>query len=87
MTTTNNLIERQKYIKSIGVLLDENLNWKEHIKYTEDKIAQNLGLLYKAKPFLNRNALLAFYYSFLHTSYQSSPGELPAGQNLNINSE
>ena len=49
--TISNVIERQKLIKFLGVLLDENLNWKEHIKYTENKIAKKLGLLYKAKPF------------------------------------
>ena len=55
------------FIKFLGVLLDENLNWKEHIKYTENKIAKNLGLLYKARPFLERNALLALCYSYIQT--------------------
>ena len=57
----------QKFIKFLGVLLDENLNWKEHIRYTENQITKKIELLFKARPFLNRNALLAFYYSFLHT--------------------
>ena len=34
--TISNVIERQEFIKFLGVLLDENLNWKEHIKYTEN---------------------------------------------------
>ena len=29
--TISNVIERQEFIKFLGVLLDENLNWKEHI--------------------------------------------------------
>ena len=65
--TINNVIERQEFIKFLGVLLDENLNWKEHIKYTENKIAKNLGLLYKARSFLERNALAALYYSYIQT--------------------
>ena len=60
-TISNHFIERQKFIKFLGVLLDENLNWKEHIKYTENKISTNLGLLYKAIPFLEKNVLLALY--------------------------
>ena len=56
LTISNHVIERQEFIKFLGVLLDENLNWKEHIKYTENKIAKKLGLLYKARPFLERNA-------------------------------
>ena len=43
---SHQVIERQKFIKFLGVLVDENLNWKEHIKHTENKIAKNLGLLY-----------------------------------------
>ena len=44
LTISNHVIEKQEFIKFLGVL-DENLNWKEHIKYTENKIAKKLGLL------------------------------------------
>ena len=33
LTINNNVVERQEFIKFLGVLLDENLNWKKHIKY------------------------------------------------------
>ena len=45
------------------VLLDENLYWKEHIKYIESKIAKNMGLLYKAKPYIDKHSLLPLYPS------------------------
>ena len=67
LTISNHVIERQVFIKFLGGILDENLNWKEHIKYTENKIAKKLGLLYKARPFSERNALLALYYSYIQT--------------------
>ena len=67
LTISNHVIERQEFIKFLGVLLDENLNWKEHIKHTENKIAKNLGILYKARTFLDRNALLSLYYSYIQT--------------------
>ena len=44
-------VEKVKSIKFLGVLLDENLSWKEHIKYNEKKVAKNIGLLYRAKLF------------------------------------
>ena len=65
LTISNHVIERQEFIKVLGVLLDENMNWKEHITYKENKIGKNLGLLYKAIPFLERNVLLALYYSYI----------------------
>ena len=67
LAISNHVFERQEFIKFLVVLLDEHLNLKKHIKYTENKIAKNLGLLCKAKPFLERNALLAFYYSYIKT--------------------
>ena len=47
--------------------MDENLSWKEHTKYNANKIAKNLGLLYKAKHYLNKRSLLVLDYSFIHT--------------------
>ena len=67
LTVNNHVIERQEFIKFLVVLLDENLNWKEHIKYKENKTANNLGLFYRTRPFLERNALLALYYSYRQT--------------------
>ena len=60
-------IQRRESIKFWGGLLHENLSWKEHIEYNENKIAKNLGLLYKAKHYLNKRSLLVLYYSFIHT--------------------
>ena len=62
----NHDIKRVNTIKFIGVLLDDNLSWKEHIKYLENKIAQNIGLMYRAKPFLDKEFLLTLYYSNIH---------------------
>ena len=59
-------VERVGSIKFLGVLLDEHLSWKEHIRYTENKIAKNIGLLYRAKPFLGKHSLLTQYYSYIH---------------------
>ena len=60
-------VERVESIKFLGVLLDENLSWKDHIKYIENKVAKNIGLLYRAKLFLDKNSLLALYSSYIHT--------------------
>ena len=59
LTSSNHVTEKQEFIKFLGVLVDENLNWKEHIKYTENNIAKHLRLVYKARRFLDRNASLS----------------------------
>ena len=53
--------------KFLGVLLDQYLIWKPHIKYIENKIGKYIGLSLKAKPFVNRQSLLSLYYSYIHS--------------------
>ena len=60
-------IQREESIKFLGVLLDQRLTWKEHIKLTENKIAKNIGMLYKARPYLDKRAFLCLYYSYIHS--------------------
>ena len=49
--------------KFVGVLLDDILSWKKHTKYLENKIAKNIRLKYRAKPFLHKESLLELQYS------------------------
>ena len=60
-------IQREESIKFLGVLLNQHLTWKEHIRLTENKIAKNIAILYKARPYLDKRALLCFYYSYIHS--------------------
>ena len=57
----NHDIERVNTMKFLGVLLDNNLSEKEHAKYLENNIAKNIGLMYRAKPFLDKESLLALH--------------------------
>ena len=67
LNINNSEIERSECLKFLGVLLDENLCWKEHIKYIESKIAKNIGLLFKAKPYIDRHSLWSLYHSYIHS--------------------
>ena len=47
-------------------LLDENLSWIEHIKYKQNKLVKNVGLLDKTKHYLwTRDP----YYLYIIPSY------------------
>ena len=67
LITKNQVIKRQSSIKFLGILLDENLSWKEHLKLTENKVPKNIGLIYKARSYLNKDSLLALYFSYIHS--------------------
>ena len=41
--------------------------WKEHIKYIESKNAKNIGMLYKAKSYIDKHSLLSLYHSYIHS--------------------
>ena len=62
----NNEIKRSESLK-LSAFLDEKLTWTDHIKYTENKIAKNIGLLFRSKPYLRNKCLLSLYYSCIHT--------------------
>ena len=47
LNINNNEIARTESINFLGVLLDENLRWKTHIKYIENKISKNIGIFLK----------------------------------------
>ena len=54
--------------KQLGVMLDENISWEEHTRTVETKLAKNIGLLYRAKPFVEENLLKGFIlHIFIHT--------------------
>ena len=63
----NYQIQRCESIKFLGVFLDENLTWKEHIKHIENKVAKNIGIIFSSKPYLNKKCLLSLYYNYIHT--------------------
>ena len=51
--------------KSIGIYVDDKMNWKKHITYISEKVARGIGLIIKARKMLTSDALLTLYYSFI----------------------
>ena len=63
LSINNQEKKRAPYKKLLDVLLYDNLSWKEHLKYTENKIAESIGLMYKDKSFLDKDYLMSLYFS------------------------
>ena len=51
---SNKSIERKSSIKFLGVILDEHIAWNYDIHPIEKKLAKNIGLLYRARQFLDK---------------------------------
>lgn len=60
-------IKRDFVTKFLGVVLDENITWKQHIDYICSKISKINGVLYKSRSYLNKKTLTQLYYSFIHS--------------------
>ena len=63
----NTYIRRDIVTKFLGVLIDENLNWKAQIAHVSSKISKSIGILYKATPILNKSLLKQLYFAFVHS--------------------
>ena len=59
--------KRENSLKFLGVMIDENLTWKTHIKLVENKISKNVGILFKASRYLNSKSLRSMYFSLVHS--------------------
>ena len=64
---SNKSIERKSSIKFLGVMLDENIAWNDHIHAIEKNIAKNIGFLYRARQFLDKELLKTIYFSYIHS--------------------
>ena len=57
----NTVLERVKFTKFLGVLIDECLTWKNHIDCISKTISRNIGVMNKLKHYIP--------YRILHTLY------------------
>ena len=52
--------------KFLGVIIDSNLTWKQHIMYISGKIAKGIGIIKKVRKVLDKETLVTLYYSFIY---------------------
>ena len=62
----NNIpVERSSYQKHLGLILDEKLNFKQHIDNTISKINKGIAVIKKLRYSLPRKSLITIYKAFL----------------------
>ena len=61
-------IERSVCERFLGVLVDENLSWSDHIKSLASKISRNSGIIYKLKGIVPESVLKTLYNSFIQSN-------------------
>ena len=66
----NSPIQKVSSIKFLGVFIDCDLSWKDHINYIEGKIARNIGILNRNKNILKSNTLYSLYCTLILPYFQ-----------------
>ena len=66
MTFNNIEIKRENSVKFQGVIIDQNLTWKNDIEVLEKTFSRNIAVLYRASHLLDFKNLLKIYFSFMH---------------------
>ncbi len=61
----NTKIERVYKLNFLGLTLNENLNWKNHINKISNKISKTIGILNKLKHFLPLKTEILYYNSLI----------------------
>ena len=59
-------IEEVKKTKFLGVIIDNKLSWKDHVAHVVGKVSRGLGMIIKARHYLNKQGLLTLYYPFVY---------------------
>lgn len=58
-------IERVHENRFLGVITDDKLNWKAHVKHIQNKLSRSISVLSKAKHFLDHKSLHILYCSLI----------------------
>ena len=65
-TITNTTTTQTKYGKFLGVLIDEELKWDEHIKIAKQKINRSFFAINQTEHILQRKHIITLYYSLVY---------------------
>lgn len=63
----NLIIDRVNHVKFLGLILDQHLNWKNHISLLTKKLAPIIGILWRFKGILSFSCMRCLYYSLIHS--------------------
>jgi len=58
-------LDQINFTKFLGVVIDDKLSFTNHIAYIRNKISKGLGIIIKARKYLNRKILVNLYNTFV----------------------
>ena len=66
VTLHNEAIQRVTKAKFLGVIVNQHLNWKDHISMVSHKISKSCGIISRIRNTLDIKSKKLIYYSLIH---------------------
>jgi exonuclease III len=63
----NNMIDKTNSVKYLGVMVDEDLNWKDQVALLVGKIGKYVGIISKIRSSLTKESLRLIYFAVIHS--------------------
>ena len=61
----NSSLSNIKNHKYLGVILDSKMSWIQRIAYVKNKVAKGIGIMFKARSYLDRRSLINLYNAYI----------------------
>ena len=61
----DSIINSPSQLKYIGLIIDSKVNWIPHITYVKNKISKGIGIMFKARDYLNKNLYHIYIFPYL----------------------
>ena len=70
ITIQNESIYRAPFVKSLGIFIDENLDWGDHVSHVLKKVSSGLSILKVSKNYLPQGTLRILYNSLIESHFR-----------------
>ena len=60
-------IVRESITKFLGIFIDGNLTWKNHIEHVCTKVSKSIRIMYKSRNILSKRLMKQLYFSFIYS--------------------
>lgn len=70
ITIKNISIKQVTHTKYLGLIIDEKLNWREHMTHVTSKIVPMLGAIYRIRDYLTHKSRMYIYNSFFLSHFR-----------------
>ena len=69
VSVNGHILINPSYVKYLGILIDDKLEWKHHVSHVTKVCSQRIGMFKKILPYLPKFAALMYYNCFIKSAF------------------